>query len=398
MSELIRVRIEEIRLRNFRAFENARLALSDLTFLVGRNGAGKSSLLDAVDLLRQAASESLENALDGRGGLRKVQRARSGRGRKPPMGLAIVLSMLLPGDRTVRVLYGFELYGDPKEGGSNIRERLHCTGGTSFERRGTEFISNRKADVSPPVGNLVLPLVARADSIWASVLETIRKLRAYELSPAHMAAAPKIGESVHLARDGANAGDVLKTVQRTDIHRWIVERLKLVTDGLVDVRAEALMGRRVLQFVQRQGETETKFDASQVSQGTLRSLGVLLALRQIPPPAMVLLDEIENSLHPGALSVILEAALASSEGTRVVIATHSPEVLSHPSVVGERVRIIEWRDGTSQIFRLSAETEAAVGSIDTVGWMLRSNALWPAEEPERFAGDVLDPPGNSEQA
>jgi predicted ATPase len=69
MSESIQVTVEEIRLQNFRAFENARLQLSDLTFLVGRNGAGKSSLLDAVDLLRQSTSESLENALDGRGGL-----------------------------------------------------------------------------------------------------------------------------------------------------------------------------------------------------------------------------------------------------------------------------------------------------------------------------------------
>lgn len=392
----ILVTVEELRLRNFRAFENARLTLSGLTFLVGRNGAGKSSLLDAVDLLRQAASESLENALDARGGLRKVQRARLGPGRRPPLGLAMVLSLTLPGDRTVRALYGFELYGEPGEGGSNIRERLHCTGATSFDRRGAEFSSKQKGDVSPPVGNLVLPLVARSDSIWAAVLDTIRNLRAYELSPAHMAAAPKIGESAHLARDGANAGDVLKAVERTDAHRWIVERIKLVTDGLVDVRTEALMGRRVLQFVQRQGESEISFDASQVSQGTLRSLGVLLALRQVPTPALVLLDEIENSLHPGALSVILEAGLAGSDGTRVVLTTHSPEVLGHPTVVGERVRIIEWRDGTSQIYRLSPETEAAVSPIDTVGWMLRSNALWPAPEPDRFAGDILDLGGDAE--
>jgi len=392
----IRITVEELRLRNFRAFENARLTLSDLTFLVGRNGAGKSSLLDAVDLLRQAASESLENALDGRGGLKKVQRARLGRGRRPPLGLAIVLSIDLPGARSVRALYGFELSGEPREGSSGIREKLHCGGLTSFYRKGTEFTSDWKSSVSPPVGNLVLPLVARSDSLWAAVLDTIRNLRAYEISPAHMAAVPKIDESRHLRRDGANAGDVLKAVERTDSHHWIVERIRLVMDGLVDVRPESFMGRRVLQFVQRYGDRDFKFDASQISQGTLRSLGALLALRQVPTPALVLLDEIENSLHPGALSVILEAALVSSKSSRIVLTTHSPEVLSHPSVTGERVRVVEWRDGTSHVFRLSAETSSAVSSIDTVGWMLRSNALWPAPEPETCEGDILDLGGDAE--
>jgi predicted ATPase len=204
-----------------------------------------------------------------------------------------------------------------------------------------------------------------------------------------MAAAPKIGESTYLARDGANAGDVLKAVQDTPAHQWILDRIKLVVDGLVDVRADALMGRRVLHFMQSHGGKEIELDASQVSQGTLRSLGTLLALRQVRTPSLVLLDEIENSIHPGALSVILEAALSSTDTARVVLTTHSPEVLSHPSVVPERVRIIEWQNGTSQIFRLSAETQAAVNSIDTVGWMLRSNALWPAPAPERFEGDIL---------
>jgi predicted ATPase len=132
-----------------------------------------------------------------------------------------------------------------------------------------------------------------------------------------------------------------------------------------------------------------KFDARQVSQGTLRSLGVLLALRQKPAPSVVLIDEIENSVHPSALSVLLDAALASSDGTRVVLTSHSPEVLSHPAVTGERVRVVEWRDGVSKIFRLSRETQKSVNEIDTVGWMLRSNALWTGPKPDTFEGDLF---------
>ena len=126
-----------------------------------------------------------------------------------------------------------------------------------------------------------------------------------------------------------------------------------------------------------------------MSQGTLRGLGVLLALKQKPPPSVVFIDEIENSLHPSALSVLLDAALACSRDTRVVLTSHSPEVLSHNSVSGERVRIIEWSGGVSKIFRLSAETQKSVNEIDTVGWMLRSNCLWTGINPEAFKGTLF---------
>jgi predicted ATPase len=204
-----------------------------------------------------------------------------------------------------------------------------------------------------------------------------------------MAAAPEIGERSTLARDGANAGDVLKAVEGTADHRWIVDRLGTITEGIIDVHAEALLGRRVLRFVQRIEDDEVSFDARQVSQGTLRSLGVLLALKQKPSPSVVLVDEIENSVHPSALSILLDAALASSDGTRVVLTSHSPEVLSHPAVTGERVRVVEWHNGTSKIFRLSPETQKSVNEIDTVGWMLRSNALWTGPRPEAFEGDLF---------
>jgi len=389
MTESIRVSVEEIRLQRFRAFENARLVLSDLTYLVGRNGAGKSSLLDAIDLLREAVSDSLENSLDRRGGLQKVQRFKSGRGRKLPMGIAVVFRIIFPGDREAYALYGFEVQGKPNIDSSHIRECFISSKETSFVRKDKIVESMRKLDISPPSGNLILPLIARSDSLWDIILDKIRNLRAYELSPAHMAAAPEIGERSTLVRDGSNAGDVLKAIEGTYAHRWVVERLGTITDGINDVRAEALMGRRVLHFSQHYETDVQSFDASQVSQGTLRSLGVLLALKQNPQPSIVLVDEIENSVHPCALSVLLDAALASTDGTRVVLTSHSPEVLSHPSVTGDRVRIVEWRDGVSKVFRINSDTRKSVNEIDTVGWMLRSNALWTDPSPEIFEGDIF---------
>ena len=398
----IKVAVNELRLRNFRAFANARLGLSDLTFLVGRNGSGKSSLLDAVDFLREAVTDSLETALDRRGGILNVRRLTTDNMPDTGMGVAVAITTSFPGGRTGQAVYGFQLCGDGRSPHYTVDERLMFSPGEvmlGFERRDQNFRAQRfKLEVVPPPGNLVLPLVAGSDPLWKRVLDTIRDLLAYELSPGRMAEASDISQRSTLLKDGANAGDALKALQvhaSTD-HAWIVRRLAAVADGMVDVRAEPLLGRRVLRFVQDQPGGSRDLDASQVSQGTLRALGVLLALRQHPTPSQGLVDEIENSLHPAAIAVLLDAALSSCDRTRVVLTSHSPEVLSHPAVTGERVRVVEWRDGISQIFRLTPETQAAVNEVDTVGWMLQSNALWTGPEAETCPEDLFALESNTE--
>jgi predicted ATPase len=53
-----RVTIKGLRLRNFRAFVDARLVLDDVTFLVGRNGAGKATLMDAFGFVSEVDAAS----------------------------------------------------------------------------------------------------------------------------------------------------------------------------------------------------------------------------------------------------------------------------------------------------------------------------------------------------
>ncbi len=396
MAETDEVRVEELRLQNYRAFANARLALSDLTLLVGRNGAGKSSLLDAVELLREAVTDSLENALDRRGGLANVRRMRGPVGGRPrTVGVAVVLLVRFPTGRESRVTYGFQLVGVGGPPKYAIRERLQVAPERtlSFVRRQDEFDTRTPhRGISPPSDNLVLPLCAKADSLWGAVLDTIRRLRAYEISPTTMASDQPIEGRTALVRSGANAGDVLKHLEGTEAHRWICRHLEAVTEGIADVRPAALLRRRVLEFRQAVGTALQPLDAGQVSQGTLRTLGVLLALRQERAPSLVLVDEIENSVHPAALGVLLDAAEACLDRTRVVYTSHSPEVLGHPAARGDRVRVIDWRDGTSRVFLLGPGTRDLLDPLTTVGDLLRSNALWPADSPEEYGRDLFAVP------
>lgn len=384
-----KARIEEIRLQNFRAFENARLSLADLTFLVGRNGAGKSSLLDAVEFFREALTDSLPNALNRRDGFEAVFR-KGAPMLLNPMGLAVVLRVPLAG-RDVRVLYGFELWPGPE--GISIREALRVSPGASlgFVRTDNDAESEQwRTPPAVPKNRLLLPLVVSND-LWRIAYDTLSKMRAYEISPHAVASPAPIGNTTTLARDGSNAGDVIEDVEtRRDAYERLVGTMEAVLPGITRVSAGLTYGRHIVTFVQRIGGQVQAFNAGQMSQGTLRALGVLLALHQHPRPSLVLVDEIEDSIHPRALDAILEAVEEHVDELPLVLTTHSPEVLSKRQVTPERVRIVQWEDGVTRLYPLSEGTRASVDPVTTVGDLLRFNALWPGDAPDTFQGELLE--------
>jgi predicted ATPase len=68
-------RISEIRVRGLRTLEDVTLKLGGITVLIGDNGSGKSSLIEACELLRRAASESFaEDVRRIHGGTRSLLR------------------------------------------------------------------------------------------------------------------------------------------------------------------------------------------------------------------------------------------------------------------------------------------------------------------------------------
>lgn len=390
----MKVRIEEIRIQNFRALENVRLRVGDLTFLVGRNGAGKSSVLDAVEFMREALTDSLRNALDRRGGFENIFRRGAPTG--SPMGLAVVLTVETEPERSVPVLYGFQVQRQEQHPSYHIREALRFPSPLQelgFTRDGVAFQSSQNIAPGIVEEGLALSLVAHASRLWSVAWMTLRSMMSYELSPSTIRMASPIGTTSNLLRDGSNAGDVLNFLQdrvRPD-YDWLITHLSGVTDGIKVVAAEAAFGRRMIRFLQEpEVSVEKSFDASQISTGTLRALAILLALCQQPRPSLVLIDEIEDSMHPLALQVLLEAAESRADRFPVVLTTHSPEVLGTKQVTPDRVRILQWSQGVSRLYPLSAGTKKSVDSVTTVGDLLRYNALWPDDSPETFTGDILE--------
>ena len=98
----------------------------------------------------------------------------------------------------------------------------------------------------------------------------------------------------------------------------------------------------------------------QESDGVRRFYAHLLALYQTPPKLLLIFEEPENAIYPGALSLLADEFKATPQENRgqVIITTHNPTLLDSFDV--DQVRVVEMRDGKTLVGFVSKEQTAEV--------------------------------------
>src|SRR5262249_8303096 len=99
--------VRKLIVQRFRSIPRETVSFDNPTYLVGRNGAGKTNLVDAFAFLQEAVSSPLEAVLDRRGGLAAVRNRTPGKGFPRHLGLGVVLGPIHEDVAGAR--YAFEL-------------------------------------------------------------------------------------------------------------------------------------------------------------------------------------------------------------------------------------------------------------------------------------------------
>ena len=107
----------------------------------------------------------------------------------------------------------------------------------------------------------------------------------------------------------------------------------------------------------------------------------LLAEAMVSPlQAVIVIEEPEASMHPGALGSILDVLRLASRSMQVVVTTHSPDILDAKWVEDRHLRLLSWEHGSTRIRRVSKAVRSALAQhLMGAGELLRSNALTPEE-------------------
>ena len=123
-----------------------------------------------------------------------------------------------------------------------------------------------------------------------------------------------------------------------------------------------------------------RFYADNMSDGTLRALGALVAVTPLAnggnPVRLVGIEEPETALHPAAAGILMDAFHEAAVQTQIVVTTHSPDLLDRIDLEKDRILVVQTRDGESEIGSIDpASLEAIKEHLFSPGELLRMDQL-----------------------
>jgi len=380
--------ITRVALRNYKSIAACDIELAPLTVLVGPNGAGKSNFVDALRFTAQALRFSLDHALRERGGVNEVRR----RSRGHPNHFGIRLDYRLPESRG---WYAFEIGAKPK--GRYIVRKEECVAvSTDREWSGSFRIENGRTVAStfahpPNAGNDRLYLMQVAGyPPFRPIYDALAGMGFYNLHPEQIRELQSPDPGDLLKADGSNIASVLARLKAGSPERTdrMSQYLSMVVPGTVGMEPKTVGPKLTVEFRQevRGDANPWRFLANNVSDGTLRVLGVLVALYQGSEPEsgnamLVGIEEPESALHPAAAGVLTDVLLEASERIQVVVTSHSADLLDRGSIPLESIVAVVSENGETRIAPLDdAGRKMLRDHLFTAGELLRMDQLTPDPE------------------
>ena len=374
--------LQRVVLRNYKSIGQCDIRLGALTYLVGGNGAGKSNFLNALGLVRDALNGSLDNALHERGGLSEVRR----RSRGHPTHFGIRLEFCLPSGQHGH--FSFNV-GALKDRGYEVQTEecvIEGIGRGPFYRIDRGRLRDSSEPSFPSVTSDRLALVAASGmTAFRPVFDAMASMSFYNLNPKLMQDLQKPQEGRLLKPAGENIASAIGHLERVapDQMNVIQQYLHTVVPMVHRVERKQVGPMETLEFQQDMAGSPHpwRFLAQNMSDGTLRALGVLVALYQGNvdySPTLVGIEEPETALHPAASAALREALVRASRTTQIIVTSHSPDLLDDPAIPGDAILAVVSEGGETRIGPLDAASRAVMrDQLFSAGELLRLNQLAP---------------------
>lgn len=323
------MKLQSLRVRNFKAVVDSKtVKLGALTAFIGNNGAGKSSLIEALETYQSIVRDGLDVAMQRWLGIEHVRH--KGQEAKERMGQVvnpIAFDLALGASPRKVCRLAMTVNNDPAANRMFIAsERITDQAGDVSERNMVDVLMKYGSGRSLLAAPSELRLTLMAEEVLAWQFLT--------LSPERMGLPvpqQRTKGHVRLARDGSNIADFLLDLRRQSPNAFngIVETMAYVLPYAKDIQPTLTSSEIERKAWLQLSEDDFKVPGWLLSTGTLRMLALLALLRHPNPPPLIVVEEIENGLDPRSIHLIVEeirsAVLAGV--TQVIVTTHSPYLL-----------------------------------------------------------------------
>ena len=312
-------KFESIHIQGFRRLVDVKLAMRPLTVLIGANGCGKTSFLDAWRLLGKAADGKLVDSISTLGGITEnLTRPRVGGQSPSRISIDVRLSISNRADQSLEEC-------EYKFGLGRTNSGYTIDGETS----NLEIGSDNPLDdiwIADPVETSLSRTSGGKGRLLRTLLASSFFARPFDLYPVRQP--QSVRPAVLPGEQGEALVSCLYSFRETDR-----DRFEIVEDWLhaafpdferLDFPPVAA-GMLALAWKDR-NYTEPIY-THQLSEGTLRFLWLTALLSSRHLPAVTLIDEPEVSLHPQLLMLLVGMMREASMRTQIIVATQSESLV-----------------------------------------------------------------------
>ena len=353
------------RLNDFKNFADAELNLFEpLTVLLGRNGSGKTNLIEGIELLATLAHGTPFNEVtdvdrggtfEVRGGMRSCIRFGENTlgmrfyrasilfdGRKRSVDYFITISARGRNDVQLsaeKLRIGDRVLFDATNSGSDLMEvrfdnfsrgrnpSCQVSASRSVLSRYEEIIRNSQANSTK---------LRAATRAIGGVRAYLHRAHIFDPQPKAMREYARAESDPKLLRGGANLSAVLYALRGGDTEqesalRRITETIQQIPEEpFMEIGfAETSLGDVMVGFVPAEGNGANGgrlIDARVLSDGTLRMLAIVTALETVSESSRIVIEEFDNGLHPSRARLLVRtlAETASRRKLNVLVTTHNP--------------------------------------------------------------------------
>jgi predicted ATPase len=363
--------IRQLTAKAFKGLRDFTIEPQNVNLLIGANGTGKTNFADLILFLSLICQRGLNGAFEELGGVGTVRMRQPRRGRQFRFHIRLVLDE--DSSRGIgRVTYEFflgqgsELRVDEEHLEATVYKRkpgkparqgvprfdlnqpitlsFHRTDGRIVVSDALNTISDEAAQFDDPQ-ELLLAAFSRLGEV-RTISDYLNSWRVYNID-AVISKRSTGGSDTELDRLGANTVPFVAGILKDPVlRRRLLDDLREVVPYIESIEPDRVLTYQTLRFREsdRLG-TGAEFQLPEMSDGTIRLLGLLATLRQPIPPAVLVIEEPENALHSHAiqyfLRVVRQVATNPEFASQVFLTSHSP-------VVVDEVLSLEAQDETQK--------------------------------------------------
>lgn len=370
---------------NFKSFEKAELNIETLTTLIGTNSSGKSNAIEGIAILAMASTGiDLSTILDGtkntgtvvRGGSHGCSRFKTN---------AFKLGCLIDWDRDNDLMYemkvgvnghvvieeeGLYLVKSDTLGPKNNkifktkaaeqdRAELKVEYENGKKGKNPDTICVRSSAILPQIiGKMVRDTDEEREivSMMERVVNHLKNIMILNPVPSEIRDYVRVSD-VDLRMNCDNLSAVLNKMCKDSNSKESLLKIvrNLPENDVTDIEfIETKIGDVIFALREKSHNSTNLVDARQLSDGTLRCIAVLTAVLMGKPGSMILIEEIDNGIHPAKVYKLIDQLIRIGKERHIdiVITTHNATLLNlykKEELVGVSVVYREKEKGTSKI-------------------------------------------------